>query len=177
MAAREALARWCLPRVRRTVLLSYGPGPDAEDLAQTAMVKAFSRIESFRNESNFFVWVDKVTINVVRDHFRKKKLLVFGHDETIAFSPQLVDTKTPDSHIEGGRILENLAKHFAAMRPKRRLPLILSLLHGYTVSEIAAILDVSFDTAKKRLWHGRKEILRRVSKDPYCVQVLREMGR
>ncbi|MCP4679989.1 MAG: sigma-70 family RNA polymerase sigma factor [Deltaproteobacteria bacterium] len=175
--AREALARWCLPRVRRTVLFAHGPGQDTDDLVQMAMAKAFSRISSFRQESSFFVWVDKVTINVVRDHFRKKKLLLLEAPDMEKALRRDREPVTLDRQIERQRLFEKLTGHFAKVPSARRLPLILSMVHGYSVDEISAITDVGYEAVRKRLWRGRKELLHSVSKDPYCVEVLKELGR
>ncbi len=175
--AREALARWCLPRVRRTVLLAYGPGPDADDLAQIAMAKAFSHISSFRQESSFFVWVDKVTVNVVRDHFRKKKLLLLEAPEMEKALRRARQPATLDRQVEGQRLFEKLTDHFAKVPLARRIPLILSMVLGYSVEEIAAITDVGYEAIRKRLWRGRRELLHSVSRDSYCVEVLKELGR
>ncbi len=175
--AREALARWCLPRVRWTVLLAHGPGPDSDDLVQMAMAKAFSRIPSFRQESSFFVWVDRVTVNVVRDHFRKKKLLLLQAPDMEKALWRDREPATLDRQVERRRLFKRLTDHFARIPSIRRLPLILSMVHGYSVEEIAAIVDIGYEATRKRLFFGRKELLKSVSKDSYCVEVLKGMGR
>lgn len=174
----EKLAGWCLPRVRRTVLLSYGGGPDADDLVQNTMARVFSRLVTFRGEASFFIWVDRITINVIKDHFKRKRIVFF--QETL---PERADLEgpgaapRPDHELERYRLFEHLSSHFAAIPPKRRLPLVLSLFQGYTVPEIAAMLDLSFDTAKMRLRRGRRDLMRRLKNDPYCEEAIRELVR
>jgi len=82
----------------------------------------------------------------------------------------------PDQEVERYRLLQRLGGHLSKIKEKRRMPLVLSLLHGYTVPEIAAILDVSFDAAKKRLLRGRRDLLGRLKRDPYCREMLKEVG-
>ncbi|MBW2533773.1 MAG: sigma-70 family RNA polymerase sigma factor [Deltaproteobacteria bacterium] len=174
--AREQLARWCLPRVRRTVALAYGRGGEAEDLVQIAMSKAFQKIGSYRGEASFFVWVDRITVNTVRDHQRRRQLLsYFGEPGPELRNAESVDR--PDRELDRQRLLERLSGHFAAIKPIHRMPLVLSMLHGYTVPEIAAMLDIRFEAAKKRLQRGRRELLARVRKDPRCREALLEMAR
>ncbi len=175
--ALEKLARICLPRVRRTVAFSYGGGPNCEDLVQTAMTRIFTRLDSFRFEASFFIWVDRITINIVRDSFKKRNFLLFFADVTELETDREAASVRPDKEMEKYRLLERLSKHFAAISPSRRVPLVLSLYQGYTVPEIAALLDVSFDTAKMRLRRGRSDLLKRIKNDAYCAEAIRGLSR
>ena len=124
----------------------------------------------------FFVWVDRVAVNVVRDHFRSRRWVVLQplDEESLAGPAGLPGT---DERSERARLMRRLAGHFASLTPALRLPLVLALLHGYTVPEIAVILDISFEAAKKRLFRGRRELLGLLQRDPYCREILEEMGR
>ena len=176
-SAMEKLARICLPRVRRTVTFSYGGGPNCEDLVQAAMIKIFTRLDSFRFEASFFIWVDRITINIVRDSFKKRKFLFFFEDVTQLKVEQKSMPARPDEEMEKFRLFERLSRHFAAISPNRRVPLVLSLYQGYTVPEIAALLDLSFDTVKMRLRRGRSDLLKRIKKDPHCADAIKELSR
>jgi RNA polymerase sigma-70 factor (ECF subfamily) len=176
--ATERLAALCLPRVRRTVALSYGGGADAEDLVQNAMTRVFSKLDSFRGEASFLIWVDRIAINVIKDHFKKRRFIFFSENaekegEAMEATPRF----GPDRDAERYRLFDRLAGHFATIHPKRRLPLVLSLFQGYTVPEIAALLDLSFDAAKMRLRSGRRDLMKRLKTDPYCRQAILELGR
>lgn len=176
--ALEKLAGWCMPRVRRTVMLSYGGGPETDDLVQNAMSRIFSRLSTFRGEASFYIWVDRITINVCKDHFKRKKLVFYKEEIPEDADPGDTQKETrPDIDFERYRLFERLSEHFAAIHPKRRLPLVLSLFQGYTVPEIAAMLDLSFDAAKMRLRRGRGDLLRRLKADPYCEEAIRELAR
>lgn len=177
--ARDALAALCLPRVRRTVLLSVGQGPDLDDVTQTAMARVFSRLESFRGEAKFLTWVDRVTANVVKDHYRRRRWAVFiSLDGDEPLYRQLVSPQEgPEDELRRQRLLERLAEHFARLRPKLRLPLVLSMVQGHTVPEIAEMLDLGTEATKKRLLRGRRLLIERVSRDPVCAEALRELAR
>ena len=64
-----------------------------------------------------------------------------------------------------------------AIKASRRYPLVLSVLHGYTVPEIAALLDLSYDAAKKRLQRGRSDLMSRLKRDRSCWQAVKELER
>jgi RNA polymerase sigma-70 factor (ECF subfamily) len=176
-AARERLARWCLPRVRRTVMLSYGYGADTDDLTQIAVARIFSKLGTFRGEASFYAWVDRVTINTVRDHFRRRRYVLPWTDGVDRADERAATAAEPDQELERYRLMERLSEHFAAIGAKRRIPLMLAVAHGYTVPEIAAMLDITRDAAKKRVQRGRRELIARLKKDPFCREALSEMGR
>ena len=176
-AAKERLARWCLPRVRRTVMLSYGYGADTDDLTQIAVARVFAKLHTFRGDASFYAWVDRVTINTVRDHFRKRRFVLPWNDGIDRADEHNGGHAEPDHELDCYRLMERLAHHFSAIKPKRRIPLMLAVVHSYTVPEIAAMLDITCDAAKKRVQRGRRELIGRLKKDPYCREALSEMGR
>jgi RNA polymerase sigma-70 factor (ECF subfamily) len=163
--------------VRRTVVLSWGHGPDTEDLIQLVMTRIFAKLDSFRGEARFFTWVDQVAINAVRNHASRKRRVFLFSSEAEPQAREPVDWSTPERALEQRQLMRRLADHFAAIRYKRRLPLVLSVLHGYTVPEIAAILGITFDAAKKRLQRGRRDLTERLKRDPQCRDAIRELSR
>jgi len=176
-AAREELARACLPRVRRTVFLTTGGGQDTDDLVQSTMARVFAGLGSFRGEAKFATWLDRVTINAVREHYRRRTLVqLFPTDEPREVLPA-PENESPERRLEGQRLLERLAAHLAAIRPKKRVALILSAAYGYSVSEVARLTDCTTETAKKRLQHGRREMIARLDQDPQLKRLLKELGR
>jgi len=173
--ALDTLARQCLTRVRRTVVLSHGWSMDTDDLVQTAMARILAGLTSFRGEASFRVWIDRVTINVIRDSYRKRRWTVM-----LPFDEEVVELPTerrmdPSDEAARTMLLERLSNHLAGLKQAHRLPLVLHLLHGYSVAEVAALLDLRFETAKKRLLRGRRALMKRLKRDPVCREAL-EMG-
>ena len=174
-AALDAVARLCLPRVRRTVLLARG-GDEAEDIAQITMSRIFSKLASFRGEASFFVWVDRIAVNAARDNYKRRRLVLLGDPDSVPEAAERASTR-PDVELARHRLFARLTGHFQAIKTDRRLPLVLSMLQGYSVPEIAAILDLSLDTAKMRLRRGRRDLLERLTNDTHCGEALRELVR
>jgi len=174
--ALDALARLCLPRVRRTVLLARA-GDEAEDVVQIAMSRIFSKLFTFRGEASFFVWVDRIALNAARDSYKKRRLVLLADPDAVPEDAERDGAARPDTELVRSRLFARLADHFHAIAPDRRLPLVLSLFQGYSVPEIAAILDLSLDQAKMRLRRGRRDLLARLKKDPQCGEALKELAR
>ena len=47
---------------------------DAEDVAQEAFLKAFSKLTAFRGEAKFGTWLISITLNQARSRIRQKKI-------------------------------------------------------------------------------------------------------
>ena len=167
-AARDALARWCLPRVRRAVLLSCGDVPEADDLVQGVMFNVIGKLHTYRGDAPFRVWLDRVTVNVIRGHFRRQswlklKLWEYRTESGVVGKPRPL---RPDEVAESSEAIGLLAEHLARVKPSQRLPLVLNLVHGYTAREIASLLGIGHEAAKKRLLRGRRLLLRNLQRDP-----------
>jgi len=175
-ASREELARACLARVRRTVFLSVPGSSDADDVAQNAMSRIFAALPGFRADAKLTTWIDRISVNAVRDYFRRRPILtalLFASPSELEAAPERF---APDVGWERRRLSESLRGHLLRMRPQKRIALMLSVAYGYSVNEIAAMTDCSVETAKKRLQHGRRELMSRVRKDSYLINVLKERG-
>ena len=173
--ALDALARQCLTRVRRTVAFSHGWSADSEDLVQTAMARILAGLSSYRGEASFRLWIDRVTINVIRDSYRRRRWIVLQMFDESSIDHQVERPPSPPEEVHRSMLMDRVSAHLAGLKPEHRLPLVLHLLHGYSVAEVAALLDLKFETAKKRLLRGRRTLMKRMKRDPVCREAL-EMG-
>jgi RNA polymerase sigma factor (sigma-70 family) len=147
------------------VLLTYGKGPDAEDLVQSAMARVFTKLDQFHGD-RFGAWVNRIAINIMNDYFRSRRSRwnreVFSDRTDESPSNDLHPDETFDQHW----VIDRLADHLAAIEITRRVPLALSLAHGYTAVEIADLLNIKVSAAKKRLQRGRTQLIGRLKDDP-----------
>ncbi|MCU0661896.1 MAG: RNA polymerase sigma factor, partial [Myxococcota bacterium] len=158
--ALETMARSILPRVRKTVFFLVGSSSDSDDLVQTAMMRVFSGIASFRGESSLGAWVDAITLNTVRQHWRRRVFAFLFASSEDAASEQVSHWPSPEEETAGNLALRRVSEHLQNIKPKKREATMLSVLYGYSVTEIAALVGCTAETAKKRVQHGRRELLR-----------------
>ena len=45
-----------------------------DDIAQTALARVFDKLSHVRDKSRFLAWVDRVTINSIAQHYRRKPI-------------------------------------------------------------------------------------------------------
>jgi RNA polymerase sigma-70 factor (ECF subfamily) len=164
MDAKETLARWCLPKIQRTIIMACSNKADADDLIQLAILRVLNNLSSYRGDAAFYSWVNRITINILKDFFKKKRLWrtreIFNNKD-YAQKNEL----TPEHALQKNRLLLNLSKQLSKIKINKRLPLILSLAHGYTTGEISVMLEISEAAAKKRVQRGRIELLKYLKND------------
>lgn len=172
--ARERLAVAAFPRVRKLVYLSYGNRYDIDDVTQIAMVTVFRDLPGLRNYDRFSAWMDTVVYNVVRTQGRKRLRFTSIFADTDPSPDSRHWDVTPEDEQIGNQLIENLQGHLDKIAPRKRAAAVMSIFFGYVDSEVARIMDCSVETAKKRIQHGRRELMERVRKDPGCCGLLKE---
>ena len=172
--ARERLAVAALPRVRKLVFLSYGNRYDIDDVTQIAMVTVFRDLPGLRNYDRFSAWMDTVVYNVVRTQGRKRLRFTSLFADTDPSPESKHWDVTPEDEQIGYQLINRLQHHLDKIAPRKRTAAVMSIFFGYVDSEVANIMECSVETAKKRIQHGRRELLERVRKDPVCGGLLKE---
>ena len=129
----------------------------AEDLTQEVFVNLFTKIGSFRGESQFTTWLHRMTVNQVLMYFRKASTRSEKTTDEGETPVQIVrGTEDPGRMPVVDRIgLENAI---------RQLPLgyrtvfVLHDVEGYDHDEIAQMLTISQGTSKSQLHKARLKL-------------------
>jgi RNA polymerase sigma-70 factor, ECF subfamily len=148
------------PRVLRYLARLAGER-DAEDLAQTVMLRVSSGLLGFRNDSSLSTWIYRIATNVAMDRLRspvREQALEGGADPDESDVP--LEARAPS--VEAVAIRTEMSaciREFIDRLPERyRMVMVLSEMEGFRNAEIAAILGVSLDTVKIRLHRAREKL-------------------
>ncbi len=135
-----------LYRVARTLLPSEA---DCEDAVQEALLRAWDRLDTLREEAYFETWLIRILINQCRTFHRRRPPAASELTENI-----------PQPEPEDAPLLSALT----GLPRKPRVALELHYIEGYSVREVARMLNVPEGTVKWRLSRGRallKESIKR----------------
>ena len=125
-----------LYRVARTMLRSEA---DCEDAVQEALLKAWAKLYTLREEAYFETWLIRILINQCRQIYRKQP-------------PAAELTEAVPAPEEGSA---DLMRALLTLPEKMRIALELHYIEGYSVKECARMLGVPEGTVKWRLSRGR----------------------
>lgn len=138
---------------------------DVEDIAQQVFVKAYFSLKRFDQRAAFSTWLYKITVNECWDMLRKKKVrpLVYEADLSEEQARQVISSAEkgkddPDisERLEARQRVERLLQ---GLDDRDRLMLILKEVEGFSIEEIAEVLDLNANTVKVRLFRARRRVV------------------
>lgn len=151
--------------VHRVVRRMVGARPEVDDLVQTAFVEAFRSLPDFRGDALFSTWLTRIAVRVAWRGRRRKvgAAVVMPLDETTEPASPAPGPERVTAARESLAVVESLLDE---LRPKRRAAFVLHVLEGYSMEEVAAILNASTAAVKVRVHDARRHIERRIKQRP-----------
>jgi len=150
-------------RIYGTALQILRNREDAYDVAQEAFVKAYTKLNTFRQEAAFSTWLIRITMNLAKSKLRWRKLRNFipfireteeGEEEL-----QVPDKGPGPQEILARREFQELLKNaLDRLSEEFRDAVMLRDIQGLSYDEIAEILGVQVGTVKSRINRGRIQL-------------------
>ncbi|KRF28839.1 RNA polymerase sigma factor SigM [Phycicoccus sp. Soil802] len=132
----------------------------ASDCVQDAFISAFRRAGSYRGDAAVTTWLHRIVVNACLDRLRRDKPTSELPEHELADRHDA--ESSVDTRLDVREALERLPEG-------QRMALILVDMHGMSVAEAAAVLEVAEGTVKSRCSRGRDamaELLREPSGQP-----------
>jgi RNA polymerase sigma-70 factor (ECF subfamily) len=163
-AAWDELVRTYTRRVYAVCYRFTGKDAEAQDLTQEVFLRVFRSLKSFKaGEGSFTVWLNRLTRNLLIDHYRRTRL-ERATDSIEDQLPVLEETAAMEARTDGilaGReASEVLQSALQRLSPDLRETVILRDIEELEYREIAQVLNVPEGTVKSRLNRGRAELAR-----------------
>ena len=143
-----------------------GSRDDAADLTQEAFLRAFDKIHTFRLGRKFYSWLYTLSLNVARDHLRKRQRQPPRSErDPENTSRSALEEASTANDIERSAEIHNL------FRVLRKLPLIdreavlLRFRDGLQMKEIAEQLDLTVSGAKMRVHRGLAKLQKAIGEE------------
>jgi RNA polymerase sigma-70 factor (ECF subfamily) len=138
---------------------------DAEDIAQQVFVKAYFSLKRFDQRAAFSTWLYKITVNECWDLLRKRKVrpLVYESDlseeQARQFGAQQEREATGADVPTRLEARERVERLLEGLETRDRTMLVLKEVEGFSVEEIAEIMNLNANTVKVRLFRARRRIV------------------
>ena len=151
-AAYEQLCEQFATRVWK-IANAIATGPDAEDIAQDAIIKGWRAIGTCSNAITFEAWICRITVNAGRDYLKSawKRRVV----SLVTGGPVQTET-VPAAAVVAERRAEVMRVRKAVMKlpPGQSVPIWLHYFEGLTLKEIAEIENAPESTIRSRMKVG-----------------------
>ena len=138
---------------------------DVEDVVQQVFLKVFVSLKRFDQRAAFSTWLYKISVNECWDYLRKKKVrpLVYEADlseEQVSRLDGIVSADRPVAGAsEQAEVKETLEWMLGKLPEQDQQLLVLKEMEGFSVQELAEILDLNVNTVKVRLFRARSRLM------------------
>jgi RNA polymerase sigma-70 factor (ECF subfamily) len=158
--ALEAVFRAHAPAIARVLARLVGPSADVEDLLQDTFANAIGAFPQFRGEASVKTWLHRIAIHVAHGHLRRPR-----HRRETPLADEAVLGAT-ETCAEDQELARRLYQHLEAIDAAKRIALVLRVIEGYSVEEIAALTGASRAAVRSRIFWARRALMKRMKRDP-----------
>ena len=138
---------------------------EAEDAAQEAFVRAFSKLGDFDPARPFQPWLYSIVVHGCLDRLKKRRSERRFRERWRDISPQPARGPAPERRVEDAAVLAPLLDQLGA---NERSALFLAAVEGYSASEIASVLGCSAGSARVRIHTAKKKIRNWLKRDDHA---------
>ena len=125
---------------------------DAEDIVQEALLAAYEKLYTLKNDDKFKSWMMRIVVNQAKMHIRKNNKIVYmEHVE------DLVEKYAEEKNNE-----QNIWEVVLSLKSKLSAVVILYYKHNYSIREISRIMGIPPGTVKSRLSKARALLKRKL---------------
>jgi RNA polymerase sigma-70 factor (ECF subfamily) len=139
------------------VVVSIARGPDADDLAQEAIVRAYCALSTYRAEAPFEAWLCRIALHVAHDYQRS----AWRRRVTLWQRAPEVDpgrTESPEAEVARREMQRRVRQAVAALPPNQRAPIWLHYFEEFSLAEVARLERVPESTIRSRVQAGLKRL-------------------
>ena len=134
--------------------MTRGDAALADDLAQETFIRAWRKLETYRNESRFSTWLFGIAVNEFRGRARRvRRLREERLDEASPGSEPAVEPVSPGLHLDLNEALLGLTLG-------ERAAIVLCCQNGLTHDEAAVALGCPLGTVKTNVLRGKEKMRR-----------------
>ena len=134
----------------------------AEDIVQDSFIKAFNALESFREDSSFYTWIYRITVNTSKNFLvskkRKSELLNSDLSEEASYEIEPVEAYSPEDLLQATQLKKVITETIDQLGEDTRTALTLRELDGLSYEQIADVVNCPVGTVRSRIFRGREVI-------------------
>lgn len=139
---------------------------DVEDIAQQVFAKVYFSIRNFDFRSSLITWIYKITVNECFDYLRKRKVrkLVYESDMSEDEVRRVENSElVPGRSVRADTSLarrDYIVKLLDRVSEEEKKLLMLKEVEGYSVEELARLLNMNENTVKVKLFRARQKLVK-----------------
>ncbi len=150
----ERLARQYADDLFRFAVWLSGDRALADDLVQETFIRAWKAFDSLKDDSAAKSWLITILRREFARTFERKVPPLVDIDEVVGLE-QVEDG--PEARLEKARFREQIM----SLEPSYREPLVMQVILGMTISEIASAMELTDSAVMTRVFRARQQLKQR----------------
>lgn len=140
--------------VYRTAYYILNNEQDALDASQEALIRIYTKIETYEEKAQFKTWVQRIVTNICIDKFRRTKPTVSIEEHDFIFK----DKSDVEADVLANFAMDEIRMAIEQLPEHHKTVVILRYLQDFSYNEIAASLDLPLNTVKSYLFRARQQL-------------------
>ena len=137
-----------------------GNADEAEQAAQEAFIRAWTRLDSYNPAHKFSTWLLSITSNYCIDLLRKRRTQLLSLDGPLPAHPALMSERSsgPEAQAAIGEQQEIVQDLLQSLPDDYRQTVVLRYWYDMSYDEIAEVMDTTVSAIKSRLFRARRQL-------------------
>ncbi|MNH78776.1 ECF RNA polymerase sigma factor SigW [compost metagenome] len=141
-------------QVYRTAYYILNNEQDAHDAAQEALIRVYTKIDSYEEKAQFKTWVQRIVTNICIDKFRRNKPTVSIDEHEMVFQGK----ENVERQVMSTYLAQDIQEAINRLPDHHRSVVVLRYVQDLSYSEIADCLDLPLNTVKSYLFRARQQL-------------------
>ena len=134
----------------------------AQDVMQEGFLKAFTKINDYKQEVAFGAWLKKIIINYSIDFYKKNNAFQMEDLNKTLFKIEEDDSVMSESIDLNSLKVKQVLDTIAGLKDNYRMVLTLFYIEGYDQEEICEILNISYANCRTTLSRAKENLQKKL---------------
>lgn len=137
-----------------------GNADEAEQAAQEAFIRAWTRLDSYDPAHKFSTWLLSITSNYCIDLLRKRRAQLLSLDGPLPAHPALMSERSdgPEAQAADNEREEMVQTLLKSLPTDYREAVVLRYWYDMSYDEIAEVMETTVSAIKSRLFRARRQL-------------------
>ena len=142
---------------------------EADCAAQESFLRAYQKLNDFREGSTFETWLTRICINWCKDRLKRRRLVFYFHqapvEEDAETGPHEIAAHpdpSPERRAMSREIRDRLQSAMESLSPRQRTIFVLKHFEELSIPEIAELTSLDSGTIKSHLFRAAHKIRERL---------------
>lgn len=133
---------------------------EAEEAAQEAFIRAFTKLDSYDPQRKFSTWMLSIASNYCIDLLRKRRALLLSLDQPLPPHPALMSDRAdgPEAQAVDSEREEMVQSLLETLPDDYRQAVVLFYWYDLSYQEIAGVMETTVSAIKSRLFRARRQL-------------------